>query len=181
MTTQEALLAAIIADPDDNLPRLAYADWCEEGGNLANADFIRSQIADPNLYILANSHDGVTLRWQRGFVCGVICPLSWWLKHGPRQVHQHPLEAVEITDRAPFHHGDSWIWQFASSDPDDPAPEHPISCLPFALYILTLSYCALTPYATRVAAMDGLSRACLTWAGKPRKKRCNSVDIVATL
>lgn len=40
-----ALLAAILADPADDLPRLAYADWCEEQGDDARAEFIRCQIA----------------------------------------------------------------------------------------------------------------------------------------
>src|SRR5688572_25329619 len=46
MTENEALLAAIVADPDDDLPRLAYADWLEENGNEADrdrAEFIRVQ------------------------------------------------------------------------------------------------------------------------------------------
>ena len=47
MTIPDALLAAIIADPDDNLPRLAYADWLEEFGTpseVARATFIRDQV-----------------------------------------------------------------------------------------------------------------------------------------
>src|SRR5262245_45372587 len=58
MVEDEALLRAIVEDPDDDLPRLAYADWLEERGDeaqLARADFIRTQVAlsrmaddDPN-------------------------------------------------------------------------------------------------------------------------------------
>jgi uncharacterized protein (TIGR02996 family) len=47
MTTREDLLRAIIADPDDDAPRLVYADFLEETGDLADgarADLIRSQI-----------------------------------------------------------------------------------------------------------------------------------------
>ena len=46
MTDGEALLKAIIDDPHDDLPRLAYADWLEEhGGEVerARAEFIRVQ------------------------------------------------------------------------------------------------------------------------------------------
>jgi uncharacterized protein (TIGR02996 family) len=39
-----ALLAAILDSPDDDLPRLAYADWLEEQGELDRAGFIRMQI-----------------------------------------------------------------------------------------------------------------------------------------
>jgi uncharacterized protein (TIGR02996 family) len=44
MTTEEALLGAVCASPADDLPRLAYADWCEENGQSERADFIRVQI-----------------------------------------------------------------------------------------------------------------------------------------
>ena len=34
MTTADALLAAVCATPADDLPRLVYADWCEENGDV---------------------------------------------------------------------------------------------------------------------------------------------------
>lgn len=33
----------IIANPDDDAPRLIYADWLEEQGQLHRAEFIRTQ------------------------------------------------------------------------------------------------------------------------------------------
>lgn len=50
MTTsdQSALLAAILADPTQDTPRLAYADWCEEPWqppeSHARGEFIRVQV-----------------------------------------------------------------------------------------------------------------------------------------
>lgn len=44
----DTLLQAILDDPADDLPRLAYADWLEETGGEANTDrvsFIRGQLA----------------------------------------------------------------------------------------------------------------------------------------
>ncbi|MBP3954535.1 TIGR02996 domain-containing protein [Gemmata sp. G18] len=38
------LLAAIIATPDEDTPRLMYADWLQENGNDARAEFIRLHI-----------------------------------------------------------------------------------------------------------------------------------------
>ena len=38
------LLAAVLATPDDDLPRLIAADWLEENGEPARAEFIRVQI-----------------------------------------------------------------------------------------------------------------------------------------
>lgn len=40
-----ALFAAIKDDPADDLPRLAYADWLEEAGQIERAEFIRVQVA----------------------------------------------------------------------------------------------------------------------------------------
>jgi uncharacterized protein (TIGR02996 family) len=38
-----AFLAAIAASPDDDLPRLVYADWLDENGDADRAEFIRIQ------------------------------------------------------------------------------------------------------------------------------------------
>jgi uncharacterized protein (TIGR02996 family) len=39
----EAFLEAIIASPEDDAPRLVYADWLDEHGDAARAEFIRAQ------------------------------------------------------------------------------------------------------------------------------------------
>jgi uncharacterized protein (TIGR02996 family) len=45
MTTDEdALLAAITAAPDDDAPRLVYADWLEERGADAKAEYLRAVV-----------------------------------------------------------------------------------------------------------------------------------------
>jgi uncharacterized protein (TIGR02996 family) len=38
-----SLLAAVLAEPDEDAPRLVYADWLEENGDPARAEFIRVQ------------------------------------------------------------------------------------------------------------------------------------------
>jgi uncharacterized protein (TIGR02996 family) len=43
MSDNEALLAAIAAQPDEDTPRLAFADWLEEHGQPIRAEFIRLQ------------------------------------------------------------------------------------------------------------------------------------------
>jgi uncharacterized protein (TIGR02996 family) len=42
---QAALLAAIVADPDEDALRLVYADWLQENGDEGQAQFIRDWIA----------------------------------------------------------------------------------------------------------------------------------------
>jgi uncharacterized protein (TIGR02996 family) len=44
MTQDEAFLQAIREAPDDDAPRLVYADWLDENGQPERADFIRYQI-----------------------------------------------------------------------------------------------------------------------------------------
>lgn len=43
-TDGAAILRAILDDPADDLPRLAYADWCDENGRAERAEFVRLQI-----------------------------------------------------------------------------------------------------------------------------------------
>jgi uncharacterized protein (TIGR02996 family) len=45
MCTEDALLAAVRTAPDDDLPRLVYADWLDENGDADRAEYIRCQIA----------------------------------------------------------------------------------------------------------------------------------------
>jgi uncharacterized protein (TIGR02996 family) len=45
MREREALLEAIFAAADDDLPRLVYADWLDDHGEADQAEFIR---ASPN-------------------------------------------------------------------------------------------------------------------------------------
>jgi uncharacterized protein (TIGR02996 family) len=44
MIENQALLSAILADPDDDRPRLVYADWLEQHGQFDRARLIRVQI-----------------------------------------------------------------------------------------------------------------------------------------
>ena len=45
MTDGEALFAAILAEPEEDTPRLVYADWLDENGQPERAAFIRVQVA----------------------------------------------------------------------------------------------------------------------------------------
>jgi uncharacterized protein (TIGR02996 family) len=49
LTREDAFLEAIIAEPDDDGLRLIYADWLEEHGGEARAEFIRVQIESARL------------------------------------------------------------------------------------------------------------------------------------
>ncbi len=46
-TDGTALLAAIAANPDEDTPRLMYADWCDENDQPEHAELIRLQCGSP--------------------------------------------------------------------------------------------------------------------------------------
>lgn len=73
-----ALLAAVCAAPDDDLPRLVCADWLDEHGESERAEFIRVQCRIPQVEAtLAKRHPDqglcteVSARWCP--VCGDCC------------------------------------------------------------------------------------------------------------
>src|SRR5262245_41658733 len=64
MSDRDALLAAIRAAPDDDAPRLIFADWLEEHGDADRAEFIRVQVElDP-----FERSEGDLDRFRRAFV-----------------------------------------------------------------------------------------------------------------
>ena len=50
MGDREALLRAVCANPDDDTPRLVYADWLDDHGDPDRAAFIRLQVRVAMLY-----------------------------------------------------------------------------------------------------------------------------------
>src|SRR5262245_38829145 len=89
MSDCAALLAAIREAPDDDAPRLVYADWLDEHGQPERAEFIRVQcelarhdsaeLRTREAELLAERHDdfagalafpGLQFRFRRGFIVG---------------------------------------------------------------------------------------------------------------
>lgn len=138
-TDGAALLRAIIDDPDDDLVRLAYADWLEEAGDDARAEFIRVQVAGGGEVYVGGEvwmepqegraaelcrrhsrewagpppgHDPLRWEWtfRRGFVEEVRCPLAAWDAHGGSILVSHPVTRVELTDKAPVALNGGYGW-----------------------------------------------------------------------
>ena len=65
MTTEDALLAAVLAAPDDDVVRKAYADWCRENGQEERADFIEVQLRIAELRAGCSCGECVGLRGGR--------------------------------------------------------------------------------------------------------------------
>lgn len=50
MTEHDELIRCVCLAPDDDLPRLIYADWCDEQGETERAEFIRVQVEKVQVY-----------------------------------------------------------------------------------------------------------------------------------
>ena len=118
MSDLDALLAAVIAHPAEDTPRLAYADCLEEQGAGWYAQFIRDQIAgvpravprsavvplEPLLGLCVGRRpDGAVVTgrgsvvFRRGFADEVTCPAEDWLAHGRDARRLHPITRVNLT------------------------------------------------------------------------------------
>ncbi|HEY1186640.1 MAG TPA: TIGR02996 domain-containing protein [Gemmata sp.] len=114
---EQALLAAVIAHPDEDTPRLIYADWLDEHDQPERAEFIRAQIAvtrlspdDPSakalrarVVELAERHrkqwceDGSAV-FVRGFPAAVdFYTLSDFCAQGGILLARHPIRVVYAT------------------------------------------------------------------------------------
>ncbi len=82
-----SLLAAIQADPDADLPRLVYADFLEESGDAARAEFIRVQV---ELARLPETDAAVPGLEDRAHAL-LVAHERQWLGFDPRAEHA-PLE-----------------------------------------------------------------------------------------
>jgi uncharacterized protein (TIGR02996 family) len=60
MNERDALLRAVCANPDDDTPRLMFADWLQEHGEEDRAEFIRAQV----VLARGTAHPGLKVREQ---------------------------------------------------------------------------------------------------------------------
>jgi uncharacterized protein (TIGR02996 family) len=65
MTDRDALLRAICENPDDDAPRLVYADWLDEHGDPEQAEFIRLQLELSPVPVFAQAGKDADLRIER--------------------------------------------------------------------------------------------------------------------
>lgn len=120
MNDGQALLRAILDDPDDDAPRLVFADWLEEGGDHARAAHIRAQIKLARLPQDDPDRDRIVqlertlwkanrdawkawvpgwariTRFNRGFVEEIRCWAEDYLARADEVRLRTPLQAVRI-------------------------------------------------------------------------------------
>ena len=128
MTEQAALLAAIRENPDDDTPRLVYADWLQENSDEVRAEFIRveceqyratkqrrrAQLAGRAAKILKKhkkawsgplAQRGVveSFETRRGFVALLELSAAQFVRHAKAIFAHHPMiEEVYLTAGGPW-------------------------------------------------------------------------------
>jgi uncharacterized protein (TIGR02996 family) len=120
MEQERIFLDAIRDDPDDDLHRLAWADWLDDNGQSGRADFVRAQVRlarlpedDPDKGALEDQADDLLAEHEAAWVEGVSgCVLEWqwrrgcieritvWadtlLSHGEELFRLAPIRAVRL-------------------------------------------------------------------------------------
>jgi uncharacterized protein (TIGR02996 family) len=123
--TGEDFLAAIRAAPEDDAPRLVYADWLEDNGDPERAEFIRAQVRMAGMSWREPGHSELEKRasrlewdnrkrwlkgfppellggrrqqptYRRGFVDEVELSPEELLKHGPALLDRFPIRVVHL-------------------------------------------------------------------------------------
>jgi uncharacterized protein (TIGR02996 family) len=186
MDTGTALLKAVLAAPDDDLPRLVYADWLEENGNEWRANYIRVVIHDKIGRIEYGGWEsgnpfGYDFGWHedpdrrlvlvahRGFVVEVRGPLEAVLESLPHMVRRELVARVVVTDREPqdltgflpdVERG-RWFW-FGPFRGDWSHPQNTTN--PARLPACLREPIPDSEFPSREAAVDALSAIIIAWA-----------------
>jgi uncharacterized protein (TIGR02996 family) len=122
MDLDRAFLEAVLRDPEDDTPRLVYADWLDERGQADRAEFIRLQCQLEQLpqgderrgalearefQLLAGHRKGWAgpikswaRRWEfrRGFVEGVRMRADAFVRHADELFTRAPLRRLDLED-----------------------------------------------------------------------------------
>jgi uncharacterized protein (TIGR02996 family) len=124
VSAADAFLRAILDNPDDDLPRLIYADWLDEHGDAARAEFIRVQIERARLSADDERQDALAARekellirygpewglpfelrgqvFRRGFVEAVTADTPQFLRRADAIFRQQPVSDLSLLDAARY-------------------------------------------------------------------------------
>src|SRR4051812_1119464 len=107
MVQERIFLDAIRDEPDDDLHRLAWADWLDDQGAAARADFIRAQVrlarlpnGDPERDRLEDLADDLLAEHEPSWVAGIADRVLEW--HWSRGC----IERVTVWADTLQHHGE---------------------------------------------------------------------------
>lgn len=119
-TVNDSFLEDIITNPEDNAPRLIYADWLEDHGDPDRAEFIRGQIALEGSLPSTAARDTLIARgnellehhgkkwansihgmvkdytFRRGFIAEVAVSSEQFLSHAAMLALLAPIQAIHL-------------------------------------------------------------------------------------
>ena len=101
----EAFLRAVVASPDDDLPRLVAADWLDEQGESLRAEFIRIQMELVRSVLSEERADGLRQRERELLQHPTGGPL-WALESCPNVVRMnfhYPMNSLGGLELAEMH------------------------------------------------------------------------------
>jgi uncharacterized protein (TIGR02996 family) len=189
MSDKEALIRAICTFPDEDTPRLVYADWLEEHNEGGRAEFVRGQVLNggtmdrllggwkyhgaPPVNTVWCDRDSlhlfpseVVVTVARGFVSHISLPCAAFLEHAQAIFAAHPVTEVTLTDKRPDHEiGRYRIWWYDDSNGNYPnAPDY----LPMELFHALPGTIKNSGkhFSSEESAMDWLSVRCVAFARK---------------
>lgn len=117
--TRDALLADVLARPNDDAPRLAFADWCDANGHPHRAAFVHAQLALALLPPGGKPADP----WRSGFFQAPNC---WTEPPFDAGFYTDTIERVRLRQQAHAIHkeyGEQWRAELPDDWPDD-EPEY---------------------------------------------------------
>jgi uncharacterized protein (TIGR02996 family) len=125
MPSATAFLADILEHPDDDTPRLVYADWLDENGDPDRAEFIRvqcelarggpdkgrlKQLAQREMTLLHENRQTWVkevpawarrypdeVGFRRGFIAHVICTALAFLQRGAGLFRRSPVQSIDFS------------------------------------------------------------------------------------
>jgi uncharacterized protein (TIGR02996 family) len=117
MAVHQSFLEHVLDDPDDDVIRLVYADWLEEHGEAARAEFIRVQLERARTAVegprrvellrregeLLSEHGGAWLGPLRGFYTGLASWRGPIISSGRKERLQGVACAVSVPGRGGAH------------------------------------------------------------------------------
>lgn len=105
---EQRCLDAVLAAPEDDEPRRAYAEWLAGRGEQRRADFILDQLAgrpadpDPAWGVIYSPWSGRDLVYRRGFVEAMSLAGRAFIALGEPLFRMTPLREVRLVAIAPY-------------------------------------------------------------------------------
>lgn len=140
MSDGENLYRSILIAPGDDAPRLVYADWLEEHGDLERAELIRHMVHFPRDRAGYRPPNPASVYWpdapawvgygvRRGFVAEIGAPTGPFLAFAREIFLRHPITTVHLIDRHPGPRADGVFAVITAARPD--LPHHwPVELFP---------------------------------------------------